>query len=60
MMDLVLEITEGQGFKWMLFRTIPDFASLERSPLPQLDLLTAPWQRAGNPPLTLLTELSRA
>ncbi len=59
MMDLALRITDGQGFKWMLFRTMADLASLERSPTPHFDLLAAPWQRAGNSPLTLLQELNR-
>jgi hypothetical protein len=59
MMDLALRITDGQGFKWMLFRTMADLASLERSSTPDFGLLAAPWQRAGNPPLSLLQELNR-
>ncbi len=59
MIDLALRITDGQGFKWMLFRTVPDFGSVEHTIQPSIDLLAEPWHRAGNPPLTLLTELSR-
>lgn len=59
MMDLALTITDGQGFKWMLFKTIANFASLEQTPQPQWDILEAPWHRAGNPPLNLLVELTR-
>lgn len=57
MLDLVLQLTEGRGFKWMLFKALPDFASLERAVQPTPGLLTEPWLRAGNPPLNLLEEL---
>lgn len=60
MVELVLRITDGQGFKWMLFKTVPDFASVEKTIQPTIDLLAEPWHRAGHPPLNLLTELSRA
>ena len=59
MMSLVLAITGGRGFKWMLFKTMPDFSSLERSPHPRLDLLTEDWQRAGHSSLNLHQELTR-
>ncbi len=59
MIDLALRLTDGQGFKWMLFRTMANLASPEHSPTPDVDLLAAPWQRAGNPPLSLLEELNR-
>lgn len=59
MMALVLEVTDGHGFKWMLFKTIPDFASLERTIQPDASLLSGSWLRAGHPPLSLLLELNR-
>ena len=58
MIDLVLQITDGRGFKWMLFKAVPDFASLEKTIQPDAGLLTEPWLRAGNPPLDLLKELN--
>lgn len=58
MMDLALRLTDGHGFKWMLFRAMADLASLERSPTPDFSLLATPWQRAGNPPLSLRQELN--
>lgn len=59
MIDLMLRLTDGQGCKWMLFRTMADLVSVEGSPTPSLDFLTTPWQRAGNSPLSLLHELNR-
>jgi hypothetical protein len=59
MIDLALRISDGRGFKWMLFKSIPDFASVEKAIQPNRALLTEPWQRAGNPPLNLMEELSR-
>ncbi len=59
MMELALSISGGQGFKWMLFKTLPEFAGLSGSVRPFDTLLMEDWQRAGNPPLNLLTELTR-
>ena len=59
MMQLVLWITGGRGFKWMLFKTMPEFSSLERSPLPRIELHAEDWLRAGHEPLNLLRELTR-
>jgi hypothetical protein len=59
MIDLALSISDGHGFKWMLFKTVPDFASLEKTIQPDIDLIAQPWLRAGNPPLCLLDELRR-
>ena len=58
-MDLALRLSDGLGFKWLLFKSVPDFASLERTIEPTTDFLSEPWLRAGNPPLTLLEELNR-
>lgn len=60
MLDLVLSVTEGRGFKWMLFKSLPQLASHESSPEPQFDILSTPWQRAGNSEISLLEELRRA
>lgn len=60
MMDLAMQVSEGRGFKWMLFRTIPAFGSPLMRATPDVTLLSKPWERAGNPPLSLLTELNRA
>lgn len=59
MIDLVLKLTDDRGFKWMLFRSLPDFTSLERTIRPDASILTKPWLRAGNPPLNLLEELKQ-
>lgn len=58
MLDLVLKITDGRGFKWMLFKSVPDFASMEKTIQPDSSLLCEPWVRAGNRPLNLLEELN--
>lgn len=60
MIDLALHISEGRGFKWMLFKSVPDFASVEKTIQPDFDLVGVPWLRAGNSPLNLLDELNRA
>lgn len=59
MMDLAMQISDGRGFKWMLFRTMQAFGSPLMRATPDLTLLSGPWMRAGNPPLTLLAELNR-
>jgi hypothetical protein len=59
MMNLSLRISDGRGFKWMLFRTLPDVASVEKTIQPDMDLLGDPWLRANNSPLTLIDELQR-
>jgi hypothetical protein len=48
-MRLVDELTGGRGSTFLLFRTMPSLASLERAPPPVPDMLTGPWQRAGHP-----------
>ncbi len=60
MIDLALSITDGRGFKWMLFRSLPALASVATSPEPQLDLLRTPWLRAGNDPIRLMEALDGA
>ena len=59
MIELALRLSDGHGFKWMLFRSVPDFASLEKTIQPTTDFLAEDWLRAGNPPLNLLEELTR-
>jgi hypothetical protein len=53
MIDLVERLTDGRGSKILLFKTFPTFTSPEKPPAPSGDILTAPWQRAGFPPLHL-------
>jgi hypothetical protein len=48
-MDLLLEMTEGKGNTFILFKAIPEFGRYFRVPKPKLDLFTAPWARAGRP-----------
>ena len=43
------EVTEGKGCTYLLFKTMPSLASLEKAPPPTPYILTAPWQRAGHP-----------
>jgi hypothetical protein len=52
MMQLVERLTEGRGSKIFLFKAFPSFTSPERAPA-NGHMLTAPWQRAGFPPLLL-------
>jgi hypothetical protein len=49
MIELALRITDGRGFKWMLFKSVPDFGSVEKTIKPDASLLTEPWHRPGQP-----------
>jgi hypothetical protein len=53
MMELLDRMTGRRGSKIILFETFPSFTSLERAPAAPGHVLTAPWQRVGNPPLCL-------
>lgn len=46
-MRLVDELTGGKGIPSLLFKTMPSLASLEKAPLPEPDMLTEVWHRAG-------------
>lgn len=59
MIELALSMSDGRGFKWMLFKSLPGIASGRIAPEPQRDILSAPWLRPGNPPVSLLEELRR-
>ena len=60
MIELALSLSDGRGFKWLLFKSLPGLLSPDCTPAPQLDLLATPWLRAGNPPVCLRHELGRA
>ena len=47
LMRLVDELTAGKGSSYLLFKTMPSLASLEKAPHPTSDMLTGAWQRAG-------------
>ena len=47
--QFVGEVTQGKGCTYLLFKTMPSLASLEKAPPPTPYILTAPWQRAGHP-----------
>jgi hypothetical protein len=53
MMELLDRLTDGQGSKIFLFKTLPSFTSAERPPAATGHMLTVPWQRVGFPPLCL-------
>ncbi len=48
-MRLVDELTKGKGSSFLLFKTMPSLASLEKAPLPIPDILTRAWHRTGYP-----------
>ena len=45
---LVNDLTLNKGASYLLFKTMPSLASLERAPLPDANMLTEAWQRAGH------------
>ena len=45
---LVTDVTATKGASYLLFKTMPSLASLEKAPLPDASMLTESWQRAGH------------
>lgn len=50
---LVNDLTGSKGASYLLFKTMPSLASLERAPLPDALMLTNPWERAGHSSLEI-------
>ena len=59
MIALVLKLTKGKGASYLLFKVMPDFASLERTIEPDSQMLSEPWLLAGHPPFNILEEITR-
>jgi hypothetical protein len=57
MIELVTLITKGKGASYLLFKTMRDLMSVERTIVPDDKILAAPWQRAGRNPFDILGEL---
>lgn len=51
--DLILELTNGEGLNYMLFKVAPSFGKRLSVPPVLKDLLNTPWQRAGYPPINI-------
>ena len=52
-MQLVEELSDGKGSTYLLFKTMPSLASVERASLPTPDMLTIAWLRVGHGPFLL-------
>jgi hypothetical protein len=52
-MSLVSTLSDGKGASYLLFKTMPSLASLEKAPAPDTCMLTEPWLRAGFEPFEL-------
>ena len=52
-MRLVEEVVDRDWRRFFLFKAGPEFGAFERTPLPTLDLLATPWQRARGEPLDI-------
>jgi hypothetical protein len=52
-MTLVNKMTDRKGASYLLFKTMPSLASLERAPAPDATMLTEPWSRAGFEPFEI-------
>lgn len=52
-MQLVDEMTGGSGNTFLLFKTMPSLASLEKAPLPTPHMLMEPWQRVKHEPFRI-------
>ena len=50
---LVEEVVARDWRRFFLFKAVPQFRAFERTPLPTLDLLATPWQRAKGEPLDI-------
>jgi hypothetical protein len=53
LMKLGEEMTAGKGSAYLLFKTMPSRASLEKAPVPMSQMLTEAWQRIGAGPFTI-------
>jgi hypothetical protein len=49
LIDLLMELSNGKGNNYILFKTIPSFIRFFKPPKPDLALFTEPWKRAGHP-----------
>jgi hypothetical protein len=47
-MSLANRLTDQKGASYLLFKTMPSLASLERAPEPNTGMLTEPWLRTGH------------
>jgi hypothetical protein len=47
-MHIIEELSDGKGSTYLLFKTMPSLASVERAPLPTPDMLTSAWPRIGH------------
>ncbi len=52
-MSLVGTLSDGKGASYLLFKTMPSLASLEKAPAPDACMLTEPWSRAGFEPFEI-------
>jgi len=52
-MKLVRDVCGEKGASYLLFKTMPSLASLERAPLPDTSMLTLPWLRSGHDPFEI-------
>jgi hypothetical protein len=52
-MSLVSKLSDGKGASYLLFKTMPSLASLEKAPVPDACMLTEPWSRAGFDPFEI-------
>jgi hypothetical protein len=53
LLSLVLELTDGRGAPYMLFKVCPNFADRLIVPPVLSELLTTPWRRAGHPDINI-------
>ena len=60
MIELVLSLTKGKGASYLLFKTIPDLLSVERTIEPDGRVIAEPWLRAGYPPFDIAKEMRAA
>jgi hypothetical protein len=54
-MSLVGKLTNGKGASYLLFKTMPSLASLEKAPMPDSCMLTESWSRVGFDPFEIHT-----
>ena len=48
LINLIMELSNGKGNNYILFKTIPHFTRYFKPPKPQPELFTGPWKRAGH------------
>lgn len=52
-MSCLADVTAGKGSTLFLFKTLSTLGDFQKAPRPAPEILTAPWERVGHPPIRI-------